>query len=417
MGTPNFFVCPMKTTSLLASLTLVYLAFAAPALDAQFITLNATASALTGSNTSSSQFQYDSVNGYSSSAGDGGYVGTPSTTVPGQYTFSNLCGMSDGVNPITQKHYGASTTTSVSIPTGKIRLFSSGKEQSGGNTLGEWDDAVTFRNPGTDPVVLNVTFAINGTLSRISDTNGVSRSQFDARFAFNRGSGPYTTGGATLGNSGSVSAHYNSDGLSQTNTFDTGNHSPVDVNFPAGSVGGSVVIHITLLPGDTTFNVTENMSINTNESAIADFSRGVSMKFDLPAGVTYTSASGLLLTAHPEYFQGEAALSNGVYYLAFTSGNPFGYYSYLSDQNYIYHQDLGYEYVFDADDGANGLYLYDFKSGGFFYTAPAFPFPYLYDFTLGTVLYYYPDPSNPGRYNTSGHRYFYRFDTGAIIEK
>ena len=406
----------MKPTSFFASLPLFGLLFAAPALHAQFITLNATASALTNSNTASSQFQYDSVNGYAGSAGTGGYLGTPSTTVPGQYSFTDNCGMSNGVNPITQKSYGAVTSTSVSIPSGTIRLFSSGKEQSGGNTLGEWDDSVTFRNPGTDPVVLNVTFAISGTLSR-STGDDVSRSQFDARLAFNRSTGPSATGGAPLGNSGSVSAHYDTSGLSQTNSFDTGNRSPVDVNFPSGGVGGSVVIHITLLPGDTTFDVTENLSINTGEVAIADFKRGASLKFDLPAGVTYTSASGLLLTAHPDFFNGEVALGGGIYYLAFPNGQIFGYYGYFSDPHYLYHQDFGYEYLFDAGDGAGGIYLYDFASNGFFYTSPTFSFPYLYDFNLQAFLYYYPDPKNPQRYNTGGKRYFYNFSTNQIISK
>ncbi len=115
------------------------------------------------------------------------------------------------------------------------------------------------------------------------------------------------------------------------------------------------------------------------------------------------------------FFTGEAALGNGVYYLSFADGNYFGYYSYLSDPHYVYHFDLGYEYAFDARDGNNGVYLYDFKSEHFFYTSPVFPFPYLFDFSLNTVLYYYPDPGNPGHYNTNGYRFFYRFDTGAIF--
>ncbi len=117
------------------------------------------------------------------------------------------------------------------------------------------------------------------------------------------------------------------------------------------------------------------------------------------------------------FFTGEAPLNNGVYYLAFPNGNPFGYYSYLPDSHYIYHQDMGYEYTFDAHDGKSGVYLYDFKSNGFFYTSPEFPFPYLYDFSLNTVLYYYPDPKNPGRYNTNGTRFFYDFASGKIITK
>ena len=99
---------------------------------------------------------------------------------------------------------------------------------------------------------------------------------------------------------------------------------------------------------------------------------------------------------HPAFFTGENSLGNGVYYLAFANGNFFGYYSYLTNPAYVYHFDLGYEYVIDAHDGQNGVYLYDFASNDFFYTSPSYPFPYLYDFALHSVLYYYPDASNPG---------------------
>ena len=105
-----------------------------------------------------------------------------------------------------------------------------------------------------------------------------------------------------------------------------------------------------------------------------------------------------------------------MYYLQFPSGNYFGYYSFLSNPAYLYHFDLGYEYVFDAPDGNGGVYLYDFTSDTFFYTSPSFPFPYLYDFTLNTVLYYYADTTNPGHY-TSNPRYFFDFATGQIITK
>ena len=88
----------------------------------------------------------------------------------------------------------------------------------------------------------------------------------------------------------------------------------------------------------------------------------------------------------------------------------------MSDPRYIFHFDLGYEYLFDAADGKNGIYLYDFASGSFFYTSPSFPFPYLYDFSLNATLYYYPQEGNPGRY-TSNPRYFFNFKTGQIITK
>jgi hypothetical protein len=117
---------------------------------------------------------------------------------------------------------------------------------------------------------------------------------------------------------------------------------------------------------------------------------------------------------HPAFFSGEVSLGNGVYYLQFPNGNVFGYYAYLSDPHWIYHFDMGYEYWFDANDGHNGIYFYDFMSTHFFYTSPSFPFPYLYDFSLNTVLYYFPDPHNPGHY-TGNPRYFYNFATGQII--
>ncbi len=141
-----------------------------------------------------------------------------------------------------------------------------------------------------------------------------------------------------------------------------------------------------------------------------------------PIGIAVTSDAGVPLVLpvqHPDFFSGAAALDNGVSYLAFSNGNYFGYYSFLSDPNYLYHFDLGYEYVFDAADGKAGVYFYDFASSTFFYTSPTFPFPYLYDFSLNSVVYYYPDPNpgNPGHYNTNGVRYFYVFSTGQIISK
>ena len=127
-----------------------------------------------------------------------------------------------------------------------------------------------------------------------------------------------------------------------------------------------------------------------------------------------TLLAAVPVTQHVAFFTGETALSDGVYYLSFPDGNYFGYYSYLADPNYIYHFDLGYEYVFDAADGVDGVYFYDFKSGHFFYTSPTYPFPFLYDFTLKATLYYFPDTTRSGHYTTDP-RYFYNSRTGKII--
>lgn len=117
---------------------------------------------------------------------------------------------------------------------------------------------------------------------------------------------------------------------------------------------------------------------------------------------------------HPAFFNGEVALSNGVYYLQLANGTVFGYYSYLADPRYIYHFDLGYEFVADPNDGKSSAYLYDFASGHWWYTSPTFAFPYLYDFSLNAFLYYYPDANNAGHYTTSP-RYFYNFGIGRIV--
>ena len=131
------------------------------------------------------------------------------------------------------------------------------------------------------------------------------------------------------------------------------------------------------------------------------------MKIDFTTNDPVTSSASAAA-----FFAGASALSNGVYYLAFANGNYFGYFSYLADPNYIYHFDLGYEYVTPANDGKSGVFLYDFKSGTFFYTSPSFPFPYMYDFSRKSVIYYYPDPNNAGHYNTNGVRWFYDTRTG-----
>jgi uncharacterized repeat protein (TIGR03803 family) len=124
----------------------------------------------------------------------------------------------------------------------------------------------------------------------------------------------------------------------------------------------------------------------------------------------------LTVSAQPAFFAGEKTLSGGVYFLTLPDGNLFGYYSFLEDPHYLYHFDLGYEYVFDAEDGNDGVYLYDFASSDFFYTSPTFPFPYLYDFNLQSVVYYFPDAANGGHYTTNP-RYFYVFSTGETIFK
>ena len=141
--------------------------------------------------------------------------------------------------------------------------------------------------------------------------------------------------------------------------------------------------------------------------------------FNSVDGVQRNFVARLTSGGVPDFFGGSVSVGGGFYYKQFASGVPFGYYNLVGSGYsfpYFYHADLGTEYFFDANDSQGGAYLYDFASDTFFYTSASFPFPYLYDFTLNSVLYYYPDTTNPGHY-TSGPRYFYDFATGAIITK
>jgi hypothetical protein len=118
---------------------------------------------------------------------------------------------------------------------------------------------------------------------------------------------------------------------------------------------------------------------------------------------------------HPPFFNGEASVGNGVYYLTFPNGNVFGYYSYLAGGNYIYHVDMGYEFYTDANDAGHGVYIYDYASDHWWYTSPQYPFPYLYDFSYNATLYYYANTGSAG-HCTTNPRYFYNFGTSQIIK-
>ena len=183
-----------------------------------------------------------------------------------------------------------------------------------------------------------------------------------------------------------------------------------------GPVGTTVVI------SGTNFVAPLSIGFAGNVMAAGSFT-STTITVTVPTGaetgpITVTTANGSTSTAtnftvgtnsaHPAFFNGEAAVGGGVYYLQLFNGTVFGYYSYLTDPNYLYSFDLGYEYLIDANDGLGGIYFYDFTSQSFFYTSPAYPYPYLYDFTLNATLYYY------GTGLTSS-RSFYNFSTGEII--
>ena len=117
------------------------------------------------------------------------------------------------------------------------------------------------------------------------------------------------------------------------------------------------------------------------------------------------AAADLLPNGHPDFFKGENFLSGDFAYLAFPSGQVFGYYSYQF-YPFLYQTDLGFEYVIPSTTGDSGVYLYDFKLQTFLFTAPNL-WPYLYNFNEGAYDYYFTGTTNP--------RVFYSFKTNSYI--
>ena len=160
---------------------------------------------------------------------------------------------------------------------------------------------------------------------------------------------------------------------------------------------------------------------------VANFGSNAIVKIT-PGGVTTPFATtglsgptGLALAPIPSFFDGEAYLGDGAYYLRFANGNYFGYYSFLSDFRYIYHYDLGYEFVFDAADGKSGVYLsLRFRQQNVFLHLAHLPVPVPVRFQLENRAVLLPEPER-GRAlqyeRQTCRRYFYDFATGKVITK
>jgi hypothetical protein len=129
-------------------------------------------------------------------------------------------------------------------------------------------------------------------------------------------------------------------------------------------------------------------------------------------GATSAQITATLTVSAPGFFANEVSLGGGVYFEQFSDKNLFGFFNYASS-SIIFHYDMGYEGVVEANDAANGVYLYDFTSGHWWYTNPSL-FPTLYDFTLNAWIYYFPSTTNADHY-TSNPRYFANLTTGKIF--
>ena len=292
---------------------------------------------------------------------------------------------------------------------------------------GSWNTE-DFGGRGTSPLLTGVVFTDNAGTGFYASGEGVggvtvTAPGFSSYYAVTGASGAYTLPLDLAGPVYTQGIAYAYDSSTGQYVYSPVNPAPiVNVTF-TDSQGHVSTLAVTLthseytIPGaaDPTTGFTGIIPAYSDANSVPRWDNAEA-DLVLPAAGGFTPCS-YNPEEYPLFFDGQAALADGVHYLTFANGNVFGYYAFLATPHFLYHFDLGWEYVIDAADDQGGLYLYDFTSGHWFYTSPTFSFPYLYDFTLNSVLYYYPDPNNPGRYNTDGVRWFYDFATGRIIRK
>jgi hypothetical protein len=132
-----------------------------------------------------------------------------------------------------------------------------------------------------------------------------------------------------------------------------------------------------------------------------------------PSAPAMSSSTTVTLTVAPLPAFAAATTTSGISMLTFPGGNLFGYFAYLPSNSIIFHADLGYEAIVAANDANNGVYMYDFKSGHWWYTTPG-TFPFVYDFTLSAWIYYFPSQTISGHY-TSSPRSFVNMTTNQFF--
>ena len=193
-------------------------------------------------------------------------------------------------------------------------------------------------------------------------------------------------------------------------TTSSGGYSLPLVNLNGSNATGTVVVRMSALSGES---AGRTAVVNVTSVSTQYGSYRANVEWDVVPG--QPSAGVSAGPALAPFFNGSAALGTNWYYLAFDASDYFGYFN-VSHYPYVYHIDLGWEYVLDANDGKAGVYLYDFDSASWFYTSPSYKFPYLYSFKLGATVYYFPKQGEAGRYD-SDPRYFYNFKTKLVVSE
>ncbi len=289
---------------------------------------------------------------------------------------------------------------------------------NGDGTVTIWAVTATVSangDPGADP---NLLVTITDNLANTTAA-GAASEQFTVVKAANYGEvlrGVAFTPGSTVLPPAIFGANINY-GFTWSGTTPTG-ATPVPITSSPSGIAG-----LTLATAGSCAWLNASLAGTTTPTSITTSFNAASVSTLIPGTyicnltVSGTGAAAAQMTATltvsaPAFFSNAVSLGEGVFYEQLPDKNLFGFFNYASS-SIIYHYDMGYEGVIQANDASNGVYLYDFASGHWLYTNSA-SFPSLYDFTLKTWIYYLPSSTNTDHY-TANPRYFVNFTTNLIF--
>jgi hypothetical protein len=248
--------------------------------------------------------------------------------------------------------------------------------------VGTYNGTVTVNSPNAIPAVVNVQFVVNA--QPVLSTSTIAYS--------------YVWGATSLPAAQTISVTSTPTGASNLSLATSGDCTWL--NAALNATTAPTVINTSLKPASKvpgTYSCTLTVSGQGGN----------------PIAPAINSSTVVTLTVSQQpFFNGNVDLGGGIKYLQFSNGRLFGYYVYMS-QNILYHFDAGYLSVIPANDANSGLYMYDFKSGHWWYTSSS-SFPFVYDFTINAWLYYFPQQPSNGHYTTSP-RYFVNMNTNVIF--
>lgn len=192
---------------------------------------------------------------------------------------------------------GNTATTTVDSSSGVMRGRSEAHNSVDPGTTDQATDDITFHNSSAQSAPVTIHWHVDGTLS-VSDTAGHtgSRASYIAVLQFYSGG---AGGSVVLNGNLSTDASQNSETYTPDGWDDPGESFQIQPN-PSGLYGYSFTATVVVPTGDSTWHLYSRLTTGANASAsvdgfaVSDFSNTSALTFDVPPGVSFTSASDTL---------------------------------------------------------------------------------------------------------------------------